>query len=64
MPFSFNGLVNLVHVHAMLCHKGSESHVSNSVRVFERSGTNYALVIKAFNESLVKKTFFQENSTT
>ena len=41
----------------MLCHKGSESHMSNSVHALERSNINYTLVIKAFNKSLVK-TFF------
>ena len=40
----------------MLRHKGNESHVSNSVHALGRSNINYTLVIKAFNESLVKKT--------
>ena len=40
----------------MLRHKGNESHVSNSVHALGRSDINYTLVIKAFNESLVKKT--------
>ena len=45
----------------MLRHKGSESHMSNSVHALGRSNINYTLVIKAFNEGLVK-TFFKKTA--